>query len=516
MENSEKSKKISLLLEDLISLEDYVHDLFNFSPLPVCLVSPSGILLEVNPAFEKISGFDFDEIVGEPLSKIFESERIERLKDEVLDGKLVEAMEMKIFSKGGKSLSVQAFAQARKDEKAVISGFFLSVFDLSKIKETEAELRKSQTALLNILEDTEEARRKAEEEREKTEAIINNFADGLLVFDKSDYLILINPEAEDYLGVENKDVVGKLISELAKMPQFFALAGLLEAKNKKLFREELELNKDKTVNVSTIEIKRQKKETGYFIVLHDVSREKIVEKLKTEFVSISAHQLRTPLSAIKWTLRMLLDGDMGKINKEQKEFLQRTYRSNERMISLVNSLLNVTRIEEGRFVFNPKQADIYEIVKSAIDSCKEEVKKRKIKIDLQKPKNKLSKVVVDEEKIQLAFQNLIDNSIKYSFPGKKIEINFKKKKQAVETIIKDYGIGVPKNQQQRIFTKFFRGSNVMRLDTDGTGLGLFIVKNIIDAHKGKIWFKSEEDKGITFWVSLPISAEKKRRQKKES
>ena len=238
--------------------------------------------------------------------------------------------------------------------------------------------------------------------------------------------------------------------------------------------------------------------------MHDITREKIVEKMKTEFVSISAHQLRTPLSAIKWTLRMLIDGEIGEITPEQKIFLEKTYKSNERMIALIKDLLNVTRIEEGRYLYNPIITDLDEIILKVISSFPEQIKKKKIKLEFKKAEERLPKVRADIEKITIALQNLLGNAIRYSFPGGEVTIFLESSENEVICSIKDEGVGIPKDQYNRIFTKFFRGANVMRMETEGTGLGLFITKNIIDAHKGRIWFESEENKGTTFYFALPI------------
>ncbi len=272
-------------------------------------------------------------------------------------------------------------------------------------------------------------------------------------------------------------------------------------------RQDLELSPSLIADVSIVKMKKGTSGVGCFVVLHDITREKIVEKLKTEFVSISAHQLRTPLSAIKWTLRMLLDGDMGKISEDQREFLDRTYHSNERMIDLVNSLLNITRIEEGRFLSKLTLVNVGEIVKALIESYRAEIEKKKIKFKFKKPAKFLPQIWGDAEKIQLAFENLIDNAIRYTLPGGKVEISLGQTKGMIEFKVADDGLGVPENQQERLFTKFFRGSNVMRLDTEGTGLGLFIIKNVVEAHGGKIEFKSKENKGSIFWILLPINKE---------
>jgi two-component system sensor histidine kinase VicK len=140
-----------------------------------------------------------------------------------------------------------------------------------------------------------------------------------------------------------------------------------------------------------------------------------------------------------------------------------------------------------------------------IDLYKEEIKKKNLNFQFKKPK-KLPKVKVDVEKIYLAIQNLLENAIRYNKVGGEIEIILKEKEKEIEFSIRDTGIGIPKNQQSRVFTKFFRGSNAIRMETEGSGLGLFIAKNIIEAHGGRIWFESEEGKGTTFYFTLPTAS----------
>jgi len=235
----------------------------------------------------------------------------------------------------------------------------------------------------------------------------------------------------------------------------------------------------------------------------------MVERIKTEFVSLAAHQLRTPLSAIKWTLDMLLNGDLGEITVEQKDFIGKTYQSNERMINLINDLLDVTRIEEGKYLYRPTLTDLGTIVQFVMNSCKEEVQRKKLNLEFKKPIPKLPKIILDVEKIRLVVQNLLENAIKYTPSGGKITVSLKhlKDKKEAELQVQDTGVGIPKDQQERVFTKFFRAANVMRLDTGGSGLGLFISKNIVEAHGGRIRFESEEGKGTTFYLSLPIKEE---------
>jgi signal transduction histidine kinase len=233
----------------------------------------------------------------------------------------------------------------------------------------------------------------------------------------------------------------------------------------------------------------------------------LIEKLKTEFVSVAAHQLRTPLSAIKWTLRMILDGEVGEITDEQREFLEKTYEANERMILLINDLLNVAKIEEGRYFYRAYLTDLEPIVKSMVDYYQEEAKRKSITLKLVKMSDYFPRVMIDPEKIKLAIQNLLDNALHYTQKGGSVTVTLIHGDKDVLCAIKDSGVGIPKSQQSRVFTKFFRAENVIRMQTEGSGLGLFITKNIIEAHNGKIWFESEEGKGTTFYFSLPIKDE---------
>ncbi|MFH1714229.1 MAG: ATP-binding protein [Candidatus Nealsonbacteria bacterium] len=369
------------------------------------------------------------------------------------------------------------------------------------------ELQDSRMALMNILEDVEDARKTAEDEKNKTLAIVASLSDGLLVLNKEGRIFLSNPQAEKYLGLSAGEVIGKTVLELSEKSKFDKLTNLLSEELEEVFRKELDLDKSLILEISVKSIGVGGGELGKIIILHDITREKTIERMKTEFVSLAAHQLRTPLSAIKWTVRMILDEDVGQITLSQRELLEKTYKSNERMIWLINDLLNVTKIEEGRYLYRPVFSDIGNIIRFVINSQEDYLKRKNIRIEFDRPKEKMPMVAMDVEKMRLVLQNLIGNAIEYTPPGGEIKVILKNNKKDVELQIKDNGVGIPKDQQKRVFSKFFRGSNVVKMDTDGSGLGIFIAKNIIDAHKGKIWFSSEEGEGTTFCFTLPVKKE---------
>lgn len=504
--------------EDLEDLEKYIEEFTSFLPLAVCNLSPLGIIIDINSAFEKLTGWRPLEVIGQSFTELFlEKEEVQKLIEEI-PKKEVKEKELTLLAKNKNKIPVNVSFGPRRDQKGVLIGFFVGLSDIrelkklleemeEKIKARTKELEESRIALMNMLEDTETTRKKTEEERDKIRAIITNFADGLLVFDKENRLSLVNSQAENFFDVKARDLIGKTVSQLSNFPALEPLIRFLGKETKKIFREELPLKEDLILEVSTVPIIREKEKLDTLVILHDITREKMVERLKTEFVSISAHQLRTPLSAIKWTLKMLLDGDLGEITEDQRIFIEKTYNSNERMIALINDLLNVTRIEEGRYLYKPILTEFEPIVRFVIDSYKEEIEKKKIKFGLIKPKKKLPKVLLDVERMKLAIQNLLDNAIRYTPVGGLVTISLKSDKNKIEFSIKDNGVGIPKTQQERIFTKFFRGTNVIRMETDGTGLGLFITKNIVEAHGGKIWFESEEGKGTIFYFNLPVKEE---------
>jgi len=374
----------------------------------------------------------------------------------------------------------------------------------------EVPQEETSRALLNILEDVEKERKRVEEERNKTLAVVTHLSDGLLVFNAEGRLSLANHQAEKLLTVSAKEIMGRSVLELAEQPGLKLLTDLIGPEIKPIFRKELVLDKNLTVEVSTEPMMPKGEALGTLVVLHDISREKMVEKIKTEFVSLAAHQLRTPLSAIKWTLKMLLDGDLGGITSEQAEFIEKTYQSNERMIALINDLLDITRIEEGRYLYQPTLADFEKVASSTADFCKELAARKKINIIFNKPEIRLPRISMDVEKVGLVVQNLLENAIKYTPAGGKVEISmgYDKDKKEIIFSVKDSGVGIPADQQPRVFTKFFRAANVMRMDTEGSGLGLFISKNIIEAHGGKIWFESKGGQGATFYVALPTERKK--------
>lgn len=334
--------------------------------------------------------------------------------------------------------------------------------------------------------------------------IANYLSDGLLVFDRDRKLILVNSQTEEFFQIRKEKILDKSISELNRFPNFKPLVSILTGKTKEFFRRELRVRENFILEVTSTSMIIDGEKSGILVILHDVSREKIAEKMKSEFVTLAAHQLRTPTSAVKWSVQTLLDGDLGELNKEQREILEKIYKTNDKVIRLVRDLLNLAQIEEGKFLSKIVLSNVEDIIQLIVNNNRDLIKEKKLNFEFKKPKDKLPKVMLDVEKMKIAIENILDNSLRYSFSGDHVSISLENKKKEIEIKIQDTGIGIPLDQQEKIFTKFFRSTNVMKVDTEGTGLGLYIAKNIIEAHGGRIWFESEKDKGSVFYFTIPV------------
>ena len=230
-----------------------------------------------------------------------------------------------------------------------------------------------------------------------------------------------------------------------------------------------------------------------------------LDEIKSGFISVVAHQLRTPLSGVKWTINLLLSGDMGGLTTEQKTFLMKAYESNDRMISLVNDMLGADRIDSGkvRYLFRPVQ--LIDVIDNVLFELLPQANAKGLAIRFSPRPDALPKVHADPEKLRAVFQNLLENAVKYSRPNGVMEVGLRAENgEEVRVWIRDNGIGIPKDQQKNIFERFFRAQNAIKAETDGSGLGLFIVKSIIERHGGRIWFESEEGKGVTFYFTVPV------------
>lgn len=241
---------------------------------------------------------------------------------------------------------------------------------------------------------------------------------------------------------------------------------------------------------------------GAVLVLRDITRDKEIDTAKSEFVSLASHQLRTPLSMINWYADSMLAGRTGALNEEQKKYLGVIRDGNARMTALVGALLNVSRIELGTFAINPEETLLPKIADEVLLELEPQITEKKQKI----AKNydpQIKAVSADPNLVRIIFQNLLSNAVKYTSAEGEIVIAIGFEGENILITIQDTGLGIPESEQDKIFSKLFRATNARERETDGNGLGLYIVKSILDHSGGKIWFESVENKGTTFYVTIP-------------
>lgn len=367
------------------------------------------------------------------------------------------------------------------------------------------------------------AKRQAEIEKIKTQAIIFNLNDGLILLNLNCQIILVNPKAKEYLEVSEKDIMNLDVAKRElkkKYPYLSAVFSWCPASSyfmkKKIITEEISFGEPLQYFqvYTTPVINSFNKHLGYVKILHNITREKELDQMKSEFISLTSHQLRGPLSGIKWLLEIVLDGKAGELNLSQKKFLQEAAKSNEKIIKLVSELLDVARIERNRLELDLKKVDINEIINEVVKNAEPLALKKKIDLNFLFSKNQFY-AKIDIDKMKMVFQNLIENAIKYTKEGGRVEVKIgvatenELKRFSFQLLnylivsVADNGIGIVPEDKNKIFSRFYRGKRAKEMEAQGTGLGLYIGKQIVEKHKGKIWFESKEGRGTIFYVAIP-------------
>ncbi len=299
-------------------------------------------------------------------------------------------------------------------------------------------------------------------------------------------------------------VVGAISAYIAKQIAQREKLLLLETENK-----EVQMNALKNFNQVLASDTRALKAKDFELEMAN-RRLETLEEAKSKFISVTAHQLRTPLSAIKWTFDMVLTGGLGPVTPEQKEFLSKGFESTQRMIHIVNDLLHVDQMDANKIELNFEKVNLNSLIESVSFEFNNQAQSKDIKLDIKVPAKALPEIMGDQSKLRIVLENLLDNAVKYTPKGGQITLTASDAKlnsaQAmIEIIIQDSGIGIPESEKSKIFSKFFRATNAIRTEPDGSGIGLFISKDIIEKHGGSLWYESSPNSGSTFYVSLPLN-----------
>lgn len=474
-----------------------------------------GRIIFWNKGAEKMFGYDSQEMIGTFLTKIMSQDYqskhlagLERLRAGGQPRLMGKTYEVEGVRKNGQRFPLElSLARWSVGQDTFYTGILR---DISERKENDRRLKKAK-------EELEERYKELAITGARDEAVLSSIADGLVTTDKDMRVIYLNKSGEIMSGWSAAEALGKVWPELIILKsEKEEKVSLAESPVGRAIREETTVNatyfytkKDGTrfpVAITASPIILKGEVLGAVIVFRDVTRERDIDRAKSEFVSVASHQLKTPLTAIGWIAERLLANKAGKLAKKPKEYVNDIYQSNKRMIRLVNDLLSVSRLEEGKIKIEPKPLRLEEIITSLVKEQKDFIDKCRCQVVFEKPKEPLPLVVADESLLRQIVHNLLSNAIRYSVPKGKVRVGIKKDGNNFLLIVADNGIGIPKDKQYRVFEKFFRADNAQKKQTDGTGLGLYIIKMIVGTMGGKIWFVSEENKGTTFYVSLPLQA----------
>ena len=510
-----RSRALSLagrMTRELAQSEEQYRTIFETLQDVYYRTDQDGKIVFISPSIEHYIGLNPVEIVGKNASSFyFDSTERDKLLQTLQKIGSVTDYALSLKGKDQKPISVSLTGHLLFDQQNRPNG-------LEGILRDVTERKKIEQQLLARSNDLEISKTQLEQEKAKMETLIETLPVGVAVSEyPSGFVTLINKTGLTLSG-RNGGQDDKEMDNFAKYlfkanGAYYPLEELplvmVMKSGQSETKDDIFLSKpDDTkiqIRVTSVPVKNaQGKIATIVTIFEDITKEKEVDRMKTEFISLASHQLRTPLSAMKWFLEMLLHGDAGELVPEQKEMIVNIDESNERMIELVNSLLNVSRIESGRIIVEPVPTDIKELLTGVQKEIQIKLNEKKQTLLISVHDN-LPKVNLDAKLIRQVYTNLLTNAIKYSLDGGEISVFVSKKDDQLISQVSDNGYGIPEKDKNKVFGKFYRGENIVKKVTDGNGLGLYLVKAIIESSGGTIWFESTEGKGTTFWFSLPMT-----------
>jgi PAS domain S-box-containing protein len=353
-------------------------------------------------------------------------------------------------------------------------------------------------------------------EKDTLSLVLANIADGIVALDAGFSILVLNNAASKILDLKKEDSIEKPFDELIKFNNKgtrVTIAQLCKQSENKISYFSLnflaktgELRK---FNIIIAPLMHPAESNIRFIItFYDLTKEEEFEKMKLDFVSMSAHELRTPLTAIRGYLSLLQQSVLSKLSNEETTYLQRSIISSQELFLLIENLLNISNIEQGRLSIHPAPVNLINTITSIVTNLQAPANELKVQLIFEKPELPLPSVIADELRIKEVITNLVTNAINFNRPGGWVRVTLQPKEDRMIISIKDNGIGIAESALPHLFTKFFRVTTPLTMGSKGTGLGLFISKKIVDAHNGKIWVESQPDKETVFSFSLAL-AEKK-------
>lgn len=345
-------------------------------------------------------------------------------------------------------------------------------------------------------------------ERSKLSEVLSSIVDGIIAIDFNKNILLSNKAAEEITGFTQSELTGHPIDKLVHLfvdqeeilPKTYCQAAFNQTA--KLIGKN---GKQTKVNLSTAQLNGTvQTNVSCILILHDIAREEELEKMRLDFVSMASHELRTPLTSIIGYLSVFINENKEKVESSELELLKKSLTSATQLLTLVQNLLNVNKIEREQMSVFAQSIDYFPIVTKVVEDLKAQAVQKNIVLFFDPPQQ-LPKVLADPIRVSEVITNLLANAINYTNIGGKVTIALENSPTEVTTIISDTGIGIPKQALPLLFNKFFRVSNQMQQASKGTGLGLYISKSIVEKLGGKIWVESEEGKGSKFAFTLPLA-----------
>ena len=526
-----KSNKIKgkSVLERLLKESEEKYRLITENALVgIYQLDAAGRFIFVNKALARLVGYQPKELIGKHFSFVLPPARTlkgqEIFKELTANGQykkkrapIPRIKESYLRHKKGHDLYVQySFNLPFKTKgngylsKIALTG---TVTDISEHKKTEEELM-IRTKTLETLKTA------IEHEKVQVEAILNSIGDGVIATDTYGRIMMVNKTAERLLDQTAPELFGKSVTETLSL--FDGETGVPLLKEQRPL--DIALTTGRTISTHAAEgyriyigkngrkfpvsitaapVRLNKIIIGGIETFRDISKSQEIDKAKSEFVSLASHQLRTPLTIIGLYSEMLKSESGSKnLTTEQKKYLNEIVNANKRMIKLVDLILNVSRIDLGVLNVVSMPIDFVEIAETIWKEFLPQIKNKELKFEKNYDAN-LPILKSDPKLLEVILENLVSNAVKYTPPQGQIELSIKPKGQTMIIKVSDTGYGIPASQQNKVFSKMFRAENVLNKDADGTGLGLYMVKSIVEKMGGKIWFESEENKGTSFFVILP-------------
>ncbi|MEI6221679.1 MAG: PAS domain S-box protein [bacterium] len=516
--------------------EELYRTIFTASPDGIAITDLVGNVEYVSPSGWKMFGYNgIDEAKKMNVFDLltdFEQPKAKANIKAIIQGKKLEPREYTALRKDKSTFSIEVNSKATHDHLGKVVKVVFIIRDITDRKKADEmlkhrteELEKSQKATLQALKIAEKEREKESHlaaDLEKFKIAVETASDQIVITDPEGIILYGNRATETTTGYKYKEFINKKAGTLWSMPmdqEFYKKFWNTIKNEKKTFEGDIK-NKRKNGTVydafvSVSPVLNHKKEVVFFVgIERDITRFKEIDRMKSEFVSIASHQLRTPLTSIRWCLEILIEGNAGKLPEKAITTAQKAADASERMVKLVSNLLNLSRIELGKFAIQPVPTDAIKTTSEMINQFTDILKQQQQKISFKKPAT-LPKFSFDPGVLQEILENLISNSIKYSPQNTgNIIVSIKATAESVEWTVKDNGLGIPDEDHHRLFTRFFRAENVVKRDLTGTGLGLYIVKELVDAAGGKVSLVSKENHGTTVTFSFPKKGMKKRKGEK--